>query len=148
MTARPAHAEDPAEPDSPVNVIHLPAKLKVRGFGPSRVPSSSEEIVEQAASVKVFQRTPGWVLPRPNLPQPGWLSSVYKRVPTAQALAVRRDALLRELEELEKRRRAGAIGLQRYTTARQRLVSELEHIYGELEDAGEGPQGGGEGIAA
>jgi hypothetical protein len=30
-------AEDPAKPDSPVNVIHLPVKLKVRGSGPGRV---------------------------------------------------------------------------------------------------------------
>jgi hypothetical protein len=30
--------------DSRVNVIHLPVKLKVRGSGPSRGPSSSEEI--------------------------------------------------------------------------------------------------------
>jgi hypothetical protein len=28
----------------PVNVIHLPVKLKVRGLGPSRLPSSGEKI--------------------------------------------------------------------------------------------------------
>ena len=37
---------------------------------------------------------------------------------------------------------------ERYTTHRQRLMTELEQIYGELDDAGQGPQGGGEGIAA
>jgi len=65
-----------------------------------------------------------------------------------RALTTRRDALLRELEELEKRRRSGNIGGERYTTRRQRLMSDLEEIYGELDDAGQGPQGGGEGIAA
>ena len=55
---------------------------------------------------------------------------------------------MRELEDLEKRRRAGSIGVERYTNRRPRLLSELEQIYGELDDAGQGPQGGGEGIAA
>jgi hypothetical protein len=65
-----------------------------------------------------------------------------------QALFTRRDALMRELEDLEKRRRAGTIGGERYSTRRQRLMTELEQIYGDLEDAGHGPRGGGEGIAA
>jgi hypothetical protein len=56
--------------------------------------------------------------------------------------------MLRELEELERRRRSGSIGGERYANRRQQLVSELEQIYGELDDAGQGPQGGGEGIAA
>jgi cation diffusion facilitator CzcD-associated flavoprotein CzcO len=61
-------------------------RVAVIGTGASSV-QIVPEIVEQAASVKVFQRTPGWVLPRPNLPQPGWLSTVYSRVPPAQALS-------------------------------------------------------------
>ncbi|HVE26490.1 MAG TPA: NAD(P)/FAD-dependent oxidoreductase [Sporichthya sp.] len=61
-------------------------RVAVIGTGASAV-QIVPEIVEQAASVKVFQRTPGWVLPRPNLPQPGWLSSVYRHVPPAQSLA-------------------------------------------------------------
>ena len=79
-----------------------------------------------------------------------WLSvSARKQVrDDRRALASRREALLRELEDLEKRRRAGAVGGERYATRRQRLVSDLERIYGELDDAGQGPQGGGEGIAA
>jgi hypothetical protein len=55
---------------------------------------------------------------------------------------------MRELEDLEKRRRAGTIGGERYATRRQRLMHDLEQIYGQLEDADQGPQGGGEGIAA
>jgi len=79
-----------------------------------------------------------------------WLSVSARKVraPDARMLASRRDALLHELEELEKRRRAGAVGGERYSVRRARLVSDLEQIYGELDDAGQGPQGGGEGIAA
>jgi hypothetical protein len=79
-----------------------------------------------------------------------WLSVSGRRQqqPDRQSLTSRRDGLLRELEDLEKRRRAGSVGGERYNTRRQRLVNELEQIYGELDDAGQGPEGGGEGIAA
>jgi len=65
-----------------------------------------------------------------------------------QALEHRRDLLLGELEQLEVKRRAGTINADRYSSRRQRLVAELESIYGELDDAGAIPPGGGEGIAA
>ena len=56
----------------------------------------------------------------------------------------RRKALLAELAALETRRRAGsAIDEVR----RQRLLAELEHIYGELDEA-HAPRGGGEDVAA
>ena len=79
-----------------------------------------------------------------------WLSVSARRLraPDRQTLSARRDSLLRELEDLERRRRAGSIGTDRYTSRRMRLVADLEQIYGELDDAGQGPQGGGEGIAA
>ena len=79
-----------------------------------------------------------------------WLSvsARQQRRDDRRTLTSRRDALLRELEDLEKRRRAGTASGERYTSRRQRLISDLEHIYGELDDAGQGPQGGGEGIAA
>lgn len=65
-----------------------------------------------------------------------------------QALERRRDSLLGELEQLEVKRRAGTINAERYSSRRLRLVSELEAIYGELDEAGASPPGGGEGIAA
>ena len=79
-----------------------------------------------------------------------WLSVSVRqqRRDDRRTLTSRRDALLRELEDLEKRRRAGSVGGERYAYRRQRLISDLEHIYGELDEAGQGPQGGGEGIAA
>ena len=65
-----------------------------------------------------------------------------------QTLERRRDSLLGELEQLEVKRRAGTINTDRYSSRRHKLLSELEAIYGELDEAGAGPTGGGEGIAA
>ena len=79
-----------------------------------------------------------------------WLSvaGVKRAGDRRPALLSRRDALLKELEQLEVRHRKGAIGDERYTSSRERVVGELEQIYSELDEAGHGPQGGGEGIAA
>jgi hypothetical protein len=78
-----------------------------------------------------------------------------------QALRRRRDELLAEVAQLEEKRRGGGINPERYAARRQRFMRELEQIYGELDDAaaggtseapggrrGNGPQGGGEGVAA
>jgi hypothetical protein len=79
-----------------------------------------------------------------------WLSvvGVTRAGDQRPALLTRRDALLKDLEQLEVRHRKGAIGDERYTSSRERIVGELEHIYSDLDEAGHGPQGGGEGIAA
>ena len=63
-----------------------------------------------------------------------------------KALIGRRDRLLAELAPLEAKRRAGALA-ERSERRRQRILSELEQIYAEL-DATAGPRGGGEGVAA
>jgi hypothetical protein len=65
-------------------------------------------------------------------------------------LMARRDTLLGELAKLERRRRTrgGELEDSRDAGRRQQLLSELERIYGELDQASGGPQGGGEGIAA
>ena len=68
--------------------------------------------------------------------------------PDARSLAERREQLLQELTQLELRRRDGAVSAERFATRRRRLVAELEQIYGELDAAAAGPQGGGEGVAA
>ena len=78
-----------------------------------------------------------------------WLA-VSGRSSKAQARAAlvkRRDSLLGEVAQLETKRRRGEVGGDRYLTRRQKLMRELEEIYGELDDA-VGPQGGGEGAAA
>jgi hypothetical protein len=62
---------------------------------------------------------------------------------TRRRLIQRRDKLLGELASL--RQRAGAPSND---ARRQRLVAELEQIYGQLDDVGSGPQGGGKDVAA
>jgi hypothetical protein len=80
-----------------------------------------------------------------------WLA-VAKRTDQAegrQALIKRRDTLLSQLEQLESKRRANTVEENSYLTRRQRILTELERIYGELDEASAGPEGGGgEGVAA
>jgi hypothetical protein len=70
-----------------------------------------------------------------------------------QALIARRNTLLGQLAQVEAKHRAGTVDAS-YTARRQRMVAELERIYGELDEAGAstpfgaGPEGGGEGVAA
>ena len=79
-----------------------------------------------------------------------WLSTtgLTGRAQARQALTARRNTLLGQLAQLETKRRAGTVDSSSYATRRQRLVTELERIYGELDEAGAGPEGGGEGVAA
>jgi hypothetical protein len=64
-----------------------------------------------------------------------------------QRLIARRDTLLGELAQLEERRRMGGESLKQ-SARRNRILSELEQIYGELDESSAGPGGGGEGVAA
>ncbi|QIS10235.1 flavin-containing monooxygenase [Nocardia arthritidis] len=61
-------------------------KVAVIGTGASAV-QIIPELVEKAASVKVFQRTPGWVLPRVNRRTNGLTKELYRRVPATESLA-------------------------------------------------------------
>jgi hypothetical protein len=64
-----------------------------------------------------------------------------------QRLVARRNTLLGDLARLEERRRAGDES-PKHAARRLRLMGELEQIYGELDEAGGRPGGGGEGVAA
>ncbi|ONI84207.1 4-hydroxyacetophenone monooxygenase [Actinosynnema sp. ALI-1.44] len=57
--------------------------VAVIGTGASAV-QIVPELVAMAATVKVFQRTPGWVLPKANPHHPSWLTELFRRVPTTQ----------------------------------------------------------------
>jgi hypothetical protein len=76
-----------------------------------------------------------------------WLATRRKDTAEAASLTDRREQLLKELTQLELRRRDGAVSADRFATRRRRLMADLEQIYGELDSVG-GPQGGGEGVAA
>src|SRR6185312_5909888 len=45
------------------------------------------KLVEQAGFVKVFQRTPGWVIPRLDVAMPASVQGLFAKVPAAQQLA-------------------------------------------------------------
>ncbi|MCC2656804.1 MAG: monooxygenase [Panacagrimonas sp.] len=59
-------------------------KVAVVGTGASSI-QIVPELVKQAAQVKVFQRTPGWVMPRPDYVSPEWSKKLFARVPAAQS---------------------------------------------------------------
>lgn len=61
-------------------------KVAVVGTGASGV-QIIPELVKQAKTVKVFQRTPGWALPRFNFPTPSLTRKMYRRFPASQSLA-------------------------------------------------------------
>ncbi|MGK2882007.1 MAG: flavin-containing monooxygenase [Mycobacterium sp.] len=61
-------------------------RVAVIGTGASAV-QIIPELVNTARSVKVFQRTPGWVLPRPDFAHPQWARSAFRRAPLAQNAA-------------------------------------------------------------
>lgn len=60
-------------------------KVAVIGTGASAV-QIIPELVKVAESVKVFQRTPGWVLPKFNGEVSGWIKRVHKELPLAGKL--------------------------------------------------------------
>ncbi|WP_306361503.1 NAD(P)/FAD-dependent oxidoreductase [Nocardia sp. CC227C] len=64
-------------------------KVAVVGTGASAV-QIVPELVDRAAAVKVFQRTPGWVLPRANRRTSDATRQLYRQAPITQKLA--RDA--------------------------------------------------------
>jgi len=60
-------------------------RVAVIGTGASAV-QIIPELVKQAAHLKVFQRTPAWVLPRLDYTTPDWSKAVFSRVPATQGL--------------------------------------------------------------
>jgi cation diffusion facilitator CzcD-associated flavoprotein CzcO len=63
-------------------------RVAVIGTGASAV-QIIPELVKQAEFVKVFQRTPGWVLPRLDAATPAAAQTLFAKVPVAQQLARR-----------------------------------------------------------
>jgi cation diffusion facilitator CzcD-associated flavoprotein CzcO len=63
-------------------------RVAVIGTGASAV-QIIPELVKKVALLKVFQRTPGWVMPRPDGRIPQWNKSLFGRLPAAQT-AMRR----------------------------------------------------------
>jgi hypothetical protein len=77
-----------------------------------------------------------------------WLAARKPDVPDARNLGDRREQLLKELTQLELRRRDGTVNPEKFATRRRRLMADLEQIYGALDATSGAPRGGGEGVAA
>ena len=60
-------------------------RVAVIGTGASAI-QIVPEIVKDVASLQLYQRTPAWVMPRPNNPIPEWMRSVFTTVPGTRAL--------------------------------------------------------------
>ena len=99
--------------------------VAVIGTGASAV-QLVPEIVRTAASVKVFQRTPGWVLPRLDGPVPGPARALFARVPAVQQAA--RTALFLTHEAMA----TGLVWDSPVTTAVQKVA--LAHLRRQVRD--------------
>ncbi|MUM33966.1 NAD(P)/FAD-dependent oxidoreductase, partial [Mycolicibacterium sp. CBMA 361] len=60
-------------------------RVAVIGTGASAI-QIVPAIVDQVAELHLYQRTPAWVMPRPNNAFPVWMKDVFRRVPGARAL--------------------------------------------------------------
>ena len=60
-------------------------RVAVIGTGASGV-QIIPELVKTAAKVTVFQRTPGWVLPRLDFRHPGWAKQLFRHLPATEHL--------------------------------------------------------------
>ncbi len=122
----------------------------VLGRGPTL--AANEPLTVSLANLPHRSQTPRFIalgLAGAMLLLGGWLAwKGPSRDTSKRALTNRREALLQELEQLEVRRRNGSIGVDRYDTRRQQILSELEYVFGELDQPADGPRGGGEGVAA
>jgi cation diffusion facilitator CzcD-associated flavoprotein CzcO len=58
-------------------------RVAVIGTGASAI-QLVPELVKQVDQLKVFQRTPAWILPRADFKTPGWNKALFKRFPRAQ----------------------------------------------------------------
>jgi hypothetical protein len=68
-----------------------------------------------------------------------WLASGRSRVDEQRLrLTARRESLYAELVKIEEQHRSGRVDTPRYHSRRAQLVTELEHIYGELDNSGGG----------
>ncbi|HEX2212984.1 MAG TPA: NAD(P)/FAD-dependent oxidoreductase, partial [Mycobacterium sp.] len=60
-------------------------RVAVIGTGASAI-QIVPEIVKDVAELQVYQRTPPWVMPRPNNPIPAWMRNLFATVPGTRAL--------------------------------------------------------------
>ena len=77
-----------------------------------------------------------------------WMSMTAHRATGIEGLKARREGLLARLEDLERKRQQARVSDDKYLSRRQRLMTELEEVYHEIDGVGGRPRGGDEGVAA
>ena len=100
-------------------------RVAVIGTGASAI-QFVPRIAPDVAKLTIFQRTPPWILPKPDHPMPGWVRTLFRVVPGAQRLY--RNALYWFLE-------ARAIGFNGHP-ALLKLASKiaLAHMHRQVTD--------------
>ena len=120
------------------------------GSGPA-LPAGAT-LVLQLSNLPVHSRTPRYAalaLALGIVAVGAWLAFAARaKEPDLRRLAERRDTLLGELAALDRKARRSGSSSAPDEARRQRLVAELERVYGELEEVSGGPRGGGEDVAA
>lgn len=120
------------------SVAELPTENGVYLLGQGGSLAAGMPLTLTLSNLPVHSRTPRYIalgIAMLVIGLGGWLA-LNARAPEARdrgLLVQKRDALLNELAQLEARHRDGAVTADRYDKRRQRLLMELEQIYGELE---------------
>jgi hypothetical protein len=122
----------------------------VLGSGPALPPGATLSVT--LSNVPVHSRTPRYVALALALAVAGlgtWLAATAQSTSgkARETLVARRERLMGDLVRLEARRRAGDLPA-RDAARRQRILAELEQIYGELDDSYAAPHESGTGVAA
>jgi len=126
-------------------------KVYVLGNGPAL--AAGDTMTVTISGLPAHSRTPRMVALGLAVGLAGlgvWLSVTGQKRPgeSKQAMVARRDTLLGQLAQIESKRRAGGTETEAQVRRRSRILTELDEVYGELDEAHAGPQGGGEGVVA
>ena len=100
-------------------------RVAVIGTGASGI-QIVPELVKTVGKLKVFQRTPGWVVPRPDFKTPDWHKKLFKKVPASQKAV--RQALFWTHETMAM----AVIWNSPLTRVAERL--SLAHLHNQVED--------------
>lgn len=100
-------------------------KVAVIGTGASAV-QIVPELVKQAKQLTVFQRTPGWVLPRLDARTPEWNKTLFRKLPGAQ------DAMRKALYGIHETMALGVIWNTPLTKLLERMA--LAHLHRQVKD--------------
>ena len=101
-------------------------KVAVIGTGASAV-QIVPELVKEVDQLKVFQRTPAWILPRLDVATPEWNKTLFRRIPGAQ------DAMRKALYGVHEAMALGVVWNTPLTKLLERMARA--HLHRQVKDA-------------